>query len=365
MPKIYDVVDLDLYTEMIKQKYIKEQVHPKFPELLIANYTDACMWDQVWNSATMQCRGLIWNRDDQEVLARPYRKFFNHDQEQAPKWSLDTKVHVTDKLDGSLGILYKQPDDTYAVATRGSFASDQAMWGTEVYREMFEGEFEPDDNHTYLFELIYPENRVVVNYDGLQQMVLLGAVDIRTGDSIAIEDIAGSWPGLIVPLFHEEAPLEKVLLAPPRDNAEGLVLWNRETDERVKIKYEEYKRLHKYLTNTTVKHVWEILSSGQNANEVFAGAPDEFHQWLQQVILEFASEYGRIEFESRNEYESILSTLPEDFTRKDFALAVQGAKYKSLLFKLYDGQSTSDDIWKMLKPHGQTRTVRKVDEDAN
>ena len=360
-----DIADSDLYADMLSAKYIKEQTHPKFPNLVITNYTDSCMWDQVWNEVTMTCRGLIWERNTSEILARPYRKFFNHDQEQAPKWALDAKVHVTDKLDGSLGILYRQPNGDYAIATRGSFASDQAEWGTEVYQGMYEGVFEPDDDLTYLFELIYPENRIVVNYEGLQSLVLLGAVDKATGASVAVEDIAGTWPGLIVPLFHEGETLERVLQAPVRDNAEGLVLWNRDTDERVKIKYEEYKRLHKYLTNTTVKNVWEILSSGEDPKQTFAGAPDEFHDWLKEVLTEFENEFNRIGQAAVSEYNEIVAKLPEEFTRKDFALAAQESDLTSLLFKLYDDQSITSDIWKMLRPHGQTRTVRKVDSDAN
>lgn len=366
MPVYFDdVVPSSLYREMLDAKYVKEQIHPKFPNLVISNYTDSCMWDQVWNDVTMTCRGLIWDRTTSEVLARPYRKFFNHDQEQAPKWPLDAKVHVTDKLDGSLGILYRQPNGQYAIATRGSFASEQAEWGTEVYRETYDGDFEPDENWTYLFELIYPENRIVVNYEGLQNIILLGAVDNATGASVAIEDIAGTWPGLIVPLFHEDATLQDVLLAPVRDNAEGLVLWHRDSDERVKIKYEEYKRLHKYLTNTTVKNVWEILSSGEDPKQTFAGAPDEFHDWLKEILTEFENEFDRIEQAAVSQYKEIVAKLPEDFTRKNFALAAQESDLTSLLFKLYDDQSITSDIWKMLRPHGQTRTVRKVDSDAN
>ena len=31
---------------------------------------------------------------------------------------------------------------------------------------------------TYLYEIVYPENRIVLNYRGLHDLILLGAVDI-------------------------------------------------------------------------------------------------------------------------------------------------------------------------------------------
>lgn len=59
-------------------------------------------------------------------VLRPLPKFLNHDQPEAPVIALDEPVVVTDKADGSLGIIYPTPDGP-AVATRGSFASDQAL----------------------------------------------------------------------------------------------------------------------------------------------------------------------------------------------------------------------------------------------
>ena len=73
---------------------------------------------------TLACRGLIVDERDGGVVARPYRKFFNHDQPDAPPLDVTAPVTVTDKLDGSLGILYREPSGAVAVATRGSFASD-------------------------------------------------------------------------------------------------------------------------------------------------------------------------------------------------------------------------------------------------
>ena len=49
----------------------------------------------------------------------------------------DAPVEVTDKMDGSLGILYRRPDGVCAIATRGSFASDQALEANKIWSESY------------------------------------------------------------------------------------------------------------------------------------------------------------------------------------------------------------------------------------
>lgn len=101
---------------------------------------------------TKACRGLIVDAENW-IVQRPFEKFFSIEQLEP--------FDVYDKLDGSLGILYWVGDEP-AIATRGSFISDQAKRGTEFLRAR--KDLNLDRRYTYLFEIIYPENRVVVNY---------------------------------------------------------------------------------------------------------------------------------------------------------------------------------------------------------
>jgi RNA ligase len=71
-------------------------------------------------------------------------------------------------MDGSLGILYKVDGKPY-LATRGSFVSDQAVAGTAMLHERY-GDYEFEDGFTYLFEIIYPENRIVIDYKGMSDL---------------------------------------------------------------------------------------------------------------------------------------------------------------------------------------------------
>ena len=118
-------LDLEAVGKLVDDGYISVQKHPD-AELYIYNYTHKAQFDKVWNEHTMLCRGLICDQDG-NILYRPFKKFFNLEEHLGQKKELPTtpfKVH--EKLDGSLGIIYKV-NGQYAVATRGSFKSEQAL----------------------------------------------------------------------------------------------------------------------------------------------------------------------------------------------------------------------------------------------
>jgi len=121
----------------IEKKLVSEQVHPEDPDIRIFNYTQTVQFSKAWDDVTRQCRGLILNVKTGEVLARPFPKFFNYGEHIQNAWTIPDEVPIiSEKLDGSLGILYSLNGKSW-IATRGSFMSDQAIWATEWWRKMF------------------------------------------------------------------------------------------------------------------------------------------------------------------------------------------------------------------------------------
>lgn len=170
--KFTDLVDPRELTRGIDQKLITIREH--HDGALIYNYSDAALYTPgAWeNPAVRQCRGLVVR--DGDVVARPWAKFFNHGQREAGHLDLSSPVEVTDKMDGSLGILYPQRDGQLAIATRGSFVSDQAVHATNTLRRRY-STIETPPGLTMLFEIIYPKNRIVCDYGDTDDLVLLGA----------------------------------------------------------------------------------------------------------------------------------------------------------------------------------------------
>jgi RNA ligase len=161
-----------------------------------------------------------------------------------------------------------------------------------------------------------------------------------------------------------EDTLESILLYPPRPNSEGWVLWKPLTDERIKVKQEDYLVLHRLMTNTSEKHIWEVLAQGLDPMIVFADAPDEFHAWVKYVVKDLNTKFCDIFHGIMVDYEAIVDELPNGYTRKEFAEHIVNYPWKNLLFLLEDNRSINEKIWQMIKPVGGN-TMRRIDEDAN
>ena len=192
-----DLFSFEDFNEMVADGYISVRDHMNLPYSIL-NYTDKAQYDQVWNDVTVNCRGLIVNMHTKEIIARGFPKFFNYGQPGAAEFSLNTRVEVTDKMDGSLGIMYPTSDG-YRIATRGSFHSDQAGIASMILRTRYPDFTLSDtlrDNYTVLFEIIYPENRIVLDYGGMSDLVLLGMVSNETGMTRGPNNVAlRHWTG--------------------------------------------------------------------------------------------------------------------------------------------------------------------------
>lgn len=341
--------DVQLLEQMLAERYVKATPHPELP-LRILNYTQHAQYDGVWNDVTRACRGLIVDHDDR-VVARPFAKFFNLEQHGAHNLP-GGPVHVTEKLDGSLGILYPAGDG-HAVATRGSFTSDQAAHATAVWQHRYAAHATLHPGWTYLCEIIYPANRIVVDYAGLDDLVLLGAVDIATGRTVTLDDARAGWPGPVV-TEHPFATVAEALSGPQRSNAEGFVIHFTDTDQRVKVKHDEYVRLHRLFTGVSERRIWDALSEGVDLEEWLDGVPDEFYAFVHNTRERLVRQYAALEGELRGHLASILTGLPVGHTRREFAEAVTrlSATYPlaKALFALHDGKDHTRPIWATLRP---------------
>lgn len=295
--KLSELLSLPLLEEMIAEGYVTQRWHRDY-DLAILNYTDKAQFDNKWNPVTRQCRGLIIRLDDDgqdaEIVARPFPKFFNYGQSGADEIDLDERAHVADKMDGSLGILYRTPDDKLAVATRGSFHSEQAEWATAWLHETLEPEeierlYDWTGTFTDLFEIVYPENRVVVDYGEAKQLVYLGSIHDTTGE------FRRFWVRGTPEATRLGGSLREALDLEPRENAEGVVVATLD-GRAVKLKQEDYLLKHRARFNLTPRRIWETIVADVTLDDFLEGMPDEFHDaisdtWkgIEDKGLEYAS----------------------------------------------------------------------------
>lgn len=337
--------------------HVREQTHPTLP-LRILNYTEKAAADGVWTPVTLACRGLIVGADD-TIVARPFGKFFNYGQVGAATIELNAKVAVIDKLDGSLGIAYPLGDGLCAVATRGSFASEQATHATELLYIRYAG-WRPLPGWTALFEIVYPTNRIVCDYGDLDDLVFLGAVEIQTG-AIAGPEVAPvmRWPGPVAEVFPARS-LAEALAMPPRPNAEGVVVRCVETGAMVKLKQADYIALHRIVTGLNARSVWQRLADGRPIDELIEPLPDEFHSWVREVAAGITTAVADEHRRLFQRYQAALEHMPDDWGstrdragRATFAQLVTSSDWRDdswAMFGFLDGRDITPDLLKRARP---------------
>jgi RNA ligase len=329
--------------------------HPANQDFLIANYTPKAAYDGCWTPVTLTSRGLIFNKRTGEVLARPFPKFFNYGQAGAPEIPLSQEVTAANKFDGSLGIAYYDPDGELAVATRGSFQSEQAYHATAVLRRAVPDlawiKAELNRGWTPLFEIIYPQNRIVLDYGDADYLQYLGSVYNETG--------------AFYPANPERLTFGELLARPPRPNAEGYVVWlNHYT--AVKIKQDDYIALHAIVTNLSEKKVWEVVKQDSVVTwrEFIEKLPDELQPWAEQIAGELQHAVYDDERYLYRVYDEVVEHAWEDeprcadlgyIPRKVLALAVQQhvrAEDRWAMFAIADGKSIVPKLFDKHKPVG-------------
>ncbi|WP_083619683.1 RNA ligase [Mucilaginibacter sp. OK098] len=329
----------ELLRQMIDERYVSVQKHP-LADLFIYNYTAKAQYSNTWNEVTLQCRGLILDASF-NIVAKPFMKFFNLDElpaEQIP----DEPFEVYEKMDGSLGVLYWLNDEPF-IATRGSFISSQAAHATEILKNKYAGTFTKINRAaTYLFEIVYPDNRIVVDYGNIDDLVLLAVIDNKTGADLPLSAIG-------FPLVKKYDGINDFKALKSFDDAskEGFVI-KFKSGLRVKIKLAEYLRLHRIVTGVSNLVIWEHLSEDRSFEDLLEKVPDEFYEWVKKTIEGLKGQYSEILADSKSSFQQLDAGIHTN--RRETAMYFQSQKYPAVLFALLDDKPVDKIIWKMIRP---------------
>ena len=333
-----------------------KQVHPTLP-LTIWNYSEKVQYDSLWNDITTQTRGLITD-DKGNIVARPFKKFFN-DSEKRHTPTPDFDVY--EKMDGSLGILFYYEGE-WVIATRGSFTSDQAVKGFEMLQKYEYQKLHKD--YTYLFEIIYDDNRIVVKYD-YEDLILLGMINTETGyevdlygegNDVRLKNLMSNL-GFKIVRKYDGINDYSILKGMIKDDEEGFVV-KFSNGDRMKVKGEEYMKLHKLITSVSTTGIWEMLSEGRDVLELLKEVPDEFYNKIKMYVRDLKYTYFSLsEYAGKTHdgfrYGKFGDKDPEP-TKKEFAEFLSMNNYnpiiKALCFAMWDKKDYDKIIWKHIKP---------------
>lgn len=293
--------------------------------MVLFNYTQTAQFANRWNYFERISRGLILDAVTGEVIARPFPKFWNWGE----RFNETPIIDITEKVDGSLGILYYR-NGVHRIATRGSFTSDQAQWATAYLKQFYLETLNND--YTFLFEIIYPENRVVVDYKGRQDLVLIGARHRFTGVELSRKSLeqAADIFHFTLPKHYTFNSVSEIIEAAHAlsANEEGWVI--RFADgERLKIKGDAYRLAHRIMTGVTFNRVLEAVRDGI-FDQLIEGVPDEFLGQIKTWKAEIDRELSLVTMTVKQ-----LLILAPNGSQKDFALWVQRMFGKDKLMQSY------------------------------
>ncbi|RLF57079.1 MAG: hypothetical protein DRN27_08430, partial [Thermoplasmata archaeon] len=346
--KTLEKVDWKVLNNYIVENLIVANKHPDF-DMWILNYSPKAQSKKFWDEYTISCRGMVIDSDG-NILARPFQKFKNYEEHDPSEIDMSQDFDIFEKMDGSLIIIfYYEERMTWVVATRGSFISEQSIEA----RKMLEASIfdKLSKTHTYLFEILYPENRIVVDYGNRRELVLLGRVHTKTGFELLHEDLKSRYSKYFTVV--KKYKIENVknlseLKALEEDNREGFVI-RFFNGFRVKVKFTEYVRLHGILTNVSNIVVWEHMRENYEFDELLDRVPDEFYDWLKRTANKLQLEFNEIERQSLLQFINIyhINNISE---RSVFAHIAKKSDYGAILFKLYDKRPYAQIIWKMIRP---------------
>ncbi|MFJ5547989.1 RNA ligase [Streptomyces sp. NPDC093225] len=386
---LHDLLPPDELATAIDAGHVTRKAHPELP-LSIYTYTRVCQYERVWNRITVRCRGLVADDVTGEVVALPLPKFFNvgeHESGQPYAPALpDEPFEVYDKVDGSLAVVFHYAD-RWRVASKGSFVSEQARWAQRRLDGADTSALVP--GVTYLAEILYPENRIVVDYGQRRDLVLLAAFG-ADGTEVPLAEAATGWDGIgSVVRAWPAMPLAELLRLTGANtlpgggratgmDAEGFVL-RYASGVRAKAKLAEYVRLHKVLTGVTERDVWRghgiqrfagvsakrlaqglglplselsglRSQGGRPLDALLEQVPDEFDAWVRGLIEGLEKSFAERERAIDEAYAS-LAHLAAD--RGAFARAVRelpDRDVRAAVFQRLDGRSTELLTWRRIRP---------------
>jgi hypothetical protein len=330
--------------QLLKEKYgVGAKRHKDHPELVLFKYSqiDSPMGDPM----VQECRGVILDEsNDWAVVARPFDKFFNHGEGHAKPIDWST-ARVQEKLDGSLMQLYWHGE--WHVASSGTpdaagqvngfgFSFADLFWKT--FNQM--GYKLPDQiddvmNHVeaqwhareyvYLFELMTPYNRVVVQH--LEpRLVLIGQ---RHKDGT--ENYPEYWDSVYqtvqsFPLTSIESIIASFQHISPLSQ-EGYVVVDGAFN-RVKVKSPAYVALHHMKDSMSPRRALEVVRAGEISEVLNA-----FPEW-KDIFTVTSGGYEALVAELEQTYEGIKGIVGQ----KDFALQATKTRCSGALFSLRAGK---------------------------
>lgn len=361
----HDLYDIDRLKAHAQEHSVYVIQSPRYPDLAMLHYMDECQYDNKWSDFSRMCRGLIVDLKAKTIIAYPFNKFFNLGQMPETQFDvLQWKGHftVTEKLDGSMLILFRDPvTGENRFTTKGSFDSEHGLFATANMPEILKDPKWTSEG-TFIFELIEKKFQIVVDYAKKGYPYGLYLIGFRWMDSrfVSYPELVAIAKEMGVQVPHEYAFLSLDSLVKSAETLtvldEGYVLRYKD-DFLVKVKGTEYIRVHRFISRLSDKNLIESLKTG-DADLLIDLAPEEYRADIVTKIALYRETAGSIE----KQIMGIFENAPKG-SRKEFALwvlALPNHDFRPALFTLFDNKPLQnawlfDSVGKLLQVSSETK----------
>lgn len=291
-----------------------------------------------------ECRGIILEKDTWKIVAYAFNKFGNYGESYADEidWA---SARVLEKVDGSLIKVYFH-NGAWCVGTNSTIDANDAELSVppyETFMELFDVAADVcgldydrlDPHYTYIFELRSPYNKVVVPYKDIR------IVHIGTRNNITCEEEEVDI-GIEKPKQYMLSSLDDcIAMAATFDfTKEGFVIVDKNY-HRIKVKSEDYVRVHRLANNGSITLERAIDLIRMNELEEFLVYCPQYKEYINDVRHRYNKFYSDIYF---NVNMALIEKMDCE-TRKDFAIVAKTFKYPMVWFKVYETKSFDIDAW--------------------
>jgi RNA ligase len=337
-----------LQTHIEKGELIVNEGKGEREGLKLVTYSKTYQYEHnsvAWDPLVQHCRGIIFDASDTlspyRIVALPFSKFFNYGEGgiHYPSAGADI-VKVFEKVDGSLGICFYWRGKWH-LTTRGSLNSDIGEVGQQMLNHMLaQQRMTLDPSDTRLFEIIYPENRICVDYGDARELVFLGRRNVRSG--VEDYDIGSAvWRSPRKYQFNGREDLVNWLNEQKGEQFEGFVV-HFSDGSIFKFKSEDYMRLHRIIAQFTFKRVLEAVQVGEQ-EDIRKALPEELIPEFDRYCWMIKDKVDKIVAQ----VDKAVGNAPKD-SRKEFALYLQqfykGTDIIKYAFKFLDFEMNADKL---------------------
>lgn len=243
--------------------------------LLLLKYSKT-IWNTGWHNLAKQCRGKVIDLNTRQAVVYPFNKFFNLNEVDETKIEkveslLDGAdyISVTDKKDGS-AIIITNYNGEVIINTNGEFENEQIKLAKKLFVDKYNYFYNNvPEGYTFVFELIHPQNRIVLDYGNEQKLYLLAVRNLKTLKLLKYNNLVKIAKQFYLDITEsfEFDDLQKFIdktMKETENIKEGWVfrVIKGKTDMMFKLKYQEYFRLSRIKSIPSLKKVYALLQTG-------------------------------------------------------------------------------------------------------